>query len=180
MLMESIDIYNSFDMNRARRIGRNAKLIYNFSRYGSKAITVVNPATVYIDAIISVGEAVVSFYEYQKSKEITNQLRLELEEVRKKFNNKKIELKKIEENIKRESELNVKEIQKELKNSREEWNDSFKPIYEYSKKYLYRCKERLEKIKKEYPDSEQIKDIEKKYYDAIEANINATLFIIGG
>ncbi len=178
--MESIDIYNSFDMNRARRIGRNAKLIYNFSRYGSKAVTAVNPATACIDAIISVGDAVVSFYEYQRVKEITTQLNFELEEVKKRFNNKKIELKKIEENIKKESELNVKEIKREIKNSKDEWNEIFKPIYEHSKKYLYQCKERLEKIKKEYPDSERIKDIEKKYQEAIEANINATLFIIGG
>lgn len=178
--MESIDIYNSFDMNRARRIGRNAKLIYNVSRYGSKAIAAVNPATACIDAIISVGDAVVSFYEYQRAKEITTQLNSELEEIKKKFNNKKIELKKFEDTIRIESELNVKEIKRELKNSKDEWNDIFKPIYEHSKKYLYQCKERLEKIKKEYPDSERIKDIERKYQEAIEANINATLFIIGG
>ena len=178
--MESIDIYNSFDMNRAKRIGRNAKLIYSFSRYGSKAIAKVNPATVYIDAIISIGEAVVSFYEYQRAKEITTQLRSELEEVKKKFDNMKIELKKIEEAIRKENEFNIKEIQKGLKNSQQEWNDIFKPIYEHSKKYLYQCKERLEKIKKEYPDSERIKDIERKYQEAIEANITATLFIIGG
>jgi ElaB/YqjD/DUF883 family membrane-anchored ribosome-binding protein len=178
--MESIDIYNSFDMNRARRIGRNAKLIYNFSRYGSKAIAKTNPATVYIDAIISVGEAVVSFYEYKRAKEITAQLLFELEEVKKKFENNKIELKKIEEVTRKQNEFNIKEIQKELKNSKDEWNDIFKPIYEHSKKYLYQCKERLEKIKKEYPDSDRIKDIERKYQEAIEAHITATLFIIGG
>jgi hypothetical protein len=73
--METIDIYNSFKMDIAKKIGRNAKLIYNFSRYRSKAITKINPTTVYIDAIIS-------FYEYQKAKEITTQLLFELEEVR--------------------------------------------------------------------------------------------------
>ena len=77
--------------------------------------------------------------------------------------------------------LNVKEIQRQLKTSKDEWNDIFKPIYENSKKYLYQCKDRLEKIKKEYPDSkERIKDIERKYQEAIEVNINATLFMIGG
>lgn len=179
--MESIDIYNSFDMYRARRIGRNAKLIYNFSRYGSKAIAAVNPATAFIDAIISVGDAVVSFYEYQRAKEITTQLNSELEEIKKKFNNKKIELKKVEYTIRVEGELNMKEIKNELKNSKDKWNYNFKPIYENSIKYMCQCKERLEEIKKQYPDSkERIKDIERKYQEAIEANINATLFMIGG
>ncbi len=80
--MKSIDIYNSFEFDQVNRVGRNAKLIFNFAKFGRKGISKVNPTTVYIDAVISVGESIVSFYQYQKAKEITEQLRIDLNKIK--------------------------------------------------------------------------------------------------
>ncbi len=178
--MEPIDIYNSFEMDKAKKIGRNAKIIYNFAKYGSKGLTKINPATVYIDAVISVGEAVVSFYQYQNAKEITKQLIMDLDKIKHEFSNKKIEVGVIEKTLKRENKASIELKQKELGDARGNWNTTLKPIYEHSKNYLYKLKENFETIRKEYPSSDRIKDIEKKYKEALEANISATLFIIGG
>ncbi len=178
--MKPIDIYNSFELDQAKRIGRNAKLIYNVVKFGRKGISKVNPTTVYIDAVISVGESIVSFYQYQKAKEITKQLRIDLDRIKHEFENKKKELEKREYAIKQDVESNIKLTQKELENAKEKWKTILKPVYEHSKKYLYNCKARLEIIKTEYPASERVQKIEKKYKEAVEAYISATLSIIGG
>jgi len=178
--MESIDIYNSFEFNQVKRVGRNAKLIYNFAKFGRKGISKINPTTVYIDAVISVGESIVSFYQYQKAKEITKQLTIDLNKIKHEFENKKKEFKEREYTIKQNAKANIKLTQKELEDAKEKWGTILKTVYEHSKKYLYDCKARLENIRTEYPASDRIKEIEKKYKDATEAYINATLSIIGG
>lgn len=175
--MEPIDIYNSFNKSKARRIGRNARIIYNVSKFGRKGLK-VNPATVYFDAVISVGEALVSFYQYQQAKEITKQLQIELDTLKHEILNKQKEFEAIENTFNIELNAEVELNKKKLENIKEKWTNHYKPIYEHSKKYLFRIKNKLDIIRNEYPDSEQLQQIEIKYKEAIEAYLNATLFII--
>ena len=56
----------------------------------------------------------------------------------------------------------------------------FEKFFQVFHQYLFQLKERLTKIRTEYPDSERIDDIEIKYAQAVEIHISATLFIIGG
>lgn len=177
--MEPIDIYNSFDLKSAKRAGRNAKLIYNIAKFGRKGLK-VNPATVYIDAVISVGEAMSSFYGYQKEKEITTQLDSRLKTLIHTYDNKKVEFIEIEKKLGIDLKSNVDLKHSELKNIREEWITLYKPVYENSMTYLSYLKDKLEIIRVEYPNSDRIKTIELKFSEAIEAHISATLFIIGG
>lgn len=177
--MEPIDIYNSFDKNTAQRIGRNAKIIYNISKYGRKGLK-VNPATVYLDAVISVGEAVVAFYQYQQAKEITKQLNIELDTLKHQYSNKQKEFKEIESRLRIDLNLKVELNKKELEQIRKKWTTTFKAVYDYSQKYLYSVKNRLVNIRNEYPNSERIQSLELKYKEAIESHISASLFIIGG
>jgi hypothetical protein len=175
--MEPIDIYNSFDKKRAQRIGRNAKIIYKVAKFGRKGLK-ANPATVYVDAVISVGEAVVAFYQYQQAKEITKQLKVELKTLRHQISNKQKEFEAIENTLNIDLTSKVELNKKELDNIKEKWTTHYKPIYEYSKKYLFRIKKKLEIIRKEYPDSEQLQQLEIKFKEAIESHISASLFII--
>lgn len=176
--MEPIDIYNSFDKKRAQRIGRNAKIIYNVAKFGRKGLK-VNPATVYFDAVISVGEAVVAFYQYQQAKEITKQLQIELKTLRHQISNKQLEFEAMEKTLNIDLTSKVKLNKIELDNIKEKWTTHYKPIYEYSKKYLFTIKKKLEIIRKEYPDSEQLQQLEIKFKEAISSHISASLFIIG-
>ncbi len=89
-------------------------------------------------------------------------------------------MKEREYRIKQNVNANIKLTQKELEDAKEKWCTILKPVYEHSKNYLYACKAKLENIRTEYPASDRIKEIEKKYKDATEAYINATLSIIGG
>jgi len=177
--MELIDIYNSFDFKSAKRAGRNARLIYNIAKFGRKGLK-INPATVYIDAVISVGEAISAFYGYQKAKEITKQLDGRLKTLRHTYKNKELKFNEIEKRLGIDLNSNVELKHRELENAREEWITLYKPVYENSKKYLSYLKKKVESIRVEYPSSDKIKNIEEKFSEAIEAHISATLFIIGG
>lgn len=177
--MEPIDIYNSFNIGSAKRVGRNAKLIYNVAKFGRKGLK-VNPATVYIDAVISVGEAISAFYGYQKAKEITTQLNSQLDTLRVAYQNKTVEFKEIEKRLGLDLESDKKLRQQELEDIRKKWITIYKPVYENSLRYLFNLKENLSKIRLEYPHCDRVKDIENKFSEAVEAHVSATLFIIGG
>ncbi len=178
--MEPIDIYNSYDPEQAKCIGRNVRILYNFAKFGRKGITKINPVTVYVDAIISVGEAVIAFYKLKEAKEVTKRLEMDLEVIKKAFNNKKKEIEEIEKNYIQELKSNKELIKRQLEIDREKWNQNLQPIYKQSKKYLEFLKQKYYEIKREYPHSVEAKDIENKLMDAIKANLNITIQIIGG
>lgn len=173
--METIEIFNSTDFNRAKRVYRNSKVLSKIIRRGGK----VNPVTVYVDAIISVCEAVQAFCEYQQEKEKTQQLEFELRAVREEYKNHEEIMKIIEQTLDNKIDGEEKIIKQKLRLEREVLKNH-KSIYDQNVKFMRLLKLRLEEFRKEYPYSEQIKDLEKKYLESVTANITASLSIIGG
>src|SRR5690606_24817331 len=102
------------------------------------------------------------------AKEITKQLQIELKTLKHQLSTKQKEFEAIQKtlNIDLTSEVILKKS--ELNNIREKWITNFSPIYEHSKKYLYDLKEKIETIRKDYPNSEQIQKIEIKYKERSE------------
>lgn len=170
--MRNVDRFNTEQFNR---IHRNTKIIYQFTRYGSKA----NPTLVFIDAVISLGELFVSYSNYRQVKEQNRQLEIEIKILSKEFSNfkKSLEIKK--EKFKYEIKQNSKIIEKQLKNNRQK-NEALQKAYNLSKQYFLKMNIEVKKYKHEFPYSQETKEIEKKYYEVLDLYMNTTLEVIGG
>jgi len=174
--MRTVDRFNTKQFNR---VSRNSKIIYQFTKYGSKGLSKVNPTLVFIDAAISLGELLVSYSNYREVKEQNKQLEIEIRTLRKEFNNFKKSLELKEEKFKYELKQNSDFIEQKLKNNRQN-NEVLQKVYRGSKQYFLKMKVEVIKYKKEFPYSKEIKEIEKKYYEVLDFYINITLEVIGG
>jgi len=95
--MRTVDRFNTKQFNR---VSRNSKIIYQFTKYGSKGLSKVNPTLVFIDAVVSLGELFVSYSNYRQVKEQNKQLEIEIRTLTKEFNNFKKSLELKEEKFK--------------------------------------------------------------------------------
>ena len=114
--MRNVDRFNTKQFNRVRQ---NSKIIYQFSKYGSKGLSKVNPALAFIDAVVSLGELFVSYSNYRQVKEQNRQLEIEIKTLSKEFNNFKRSLEIKEEKFKYELEKNRHLVEERLKNNRQ-------------------------------------------------------------
>jgi len=169
----------SSDYSRVMRVSRNVRLIYGITRFGSKAFTKVNPAMVYIDAFLSVVDAVDSYFTYKKAVEQTKQLTLQLEAYESELEALKIQLNKIYETEKQSLELHKEQIERKIEIQKEE-DELMKKLYDQSGKHLELIGNLLQEIKKHYLSDEQLREIENKYYEALHARLEITIKILGG
>lgn len=174
--MRTVDRFNTKNFNR---VSRNSKIIYQFTKYGSKGLSKVNPTLVFIDAVVSLGELFVSYSNYRQVKEQNRQLEIEIRTLTKEFNNFKRSLEIKEEKFKYELKQNSNLIEEKLKNNRQK-NEALQKAYNHSKQYFLKMKVEVENYKKEFPYSKETKEIEKKYYEVLGFYINTTLEVIGG
>jgi len=174
--MRTVDRFNTKQFNRVRR---NSKIIYQFTKYGSKGLSKVNPTLVFIDAVVSLGELFISYSNYRQVKEQNKQLEIEIKTLSKEFINFKKSLKIKEEKFKYELKQNSNLIEQKLKNNRHN-NEILQKAYKHSKAYFLQIKVEFERYKQEFPYSKATKDIEKKYNETLDLYINTTLEVIGG
>lgn len=174
--MRNIDRFNTKQYNR---IYKNSKIIYQFAKYGKSGLSKVNPTLVFIDAIISLGDLFVSYSNYCKVKEQNRQLEIEINTLKKEFDNFKKSLHLKEEKFRFELEQNGKLIETILEENRNNY-EILQKAYDYSKSYLFKMKEEVEKYKKEFPYSKETQEIENKYDEVLTFYINTTLEVIGG
>jgi len=170
---------NRFNTKQYNRVSRNSKIIYQFSKYGSKGLSKVNPTLVFIDAVVSLGELFVSYSNYRKVKEQNKQLEIEIETLSKEFANLKKILELQEEKFKFELQKKSDLIEKELRNNRQK-NEALQKAYNYSKEYFLKMKNEVEKYKQEFPYSKETREIEKKYDEVLALYVDTTLKAIGG
>jgi predicted RNase H-like nuclease (RuvC/YqgF family) len=174
--MRTIDRFN---INNIKRVKRNAKIIYQFARYGSKGLSKVNPTLVFIDAVVSLGELYVSYSKYRQVQEQNRQLEIEIETLSHQLNNLKKELdlkeKKLKEELNRKSDI----IEQNLENNRIN-HTTLQKAYHSSEKYFFKMKKEIEKYRKKYPFSEETKKIEELYYETLTTYTETTLTYIGG
>jgi hypothetical protein len=174
--MRNIDRFNTKQFNRVRR---NSKIIYQFTKYGSKGLSKVNPTVVFIDAVISLGELFISYSNYKQVVEQNKQLEIEIQTLTKEFNNFKKSLEIKEERFRYEIKQNSSLIEKQLKSNRQK-NEALQKVYIHAKHYFLKIKAEVIKYKKEFPYSKETKEIEKRYYEVLDFYINTTLEVIGG
>jgi len=174
--MRNVDRFNTKQFNR---VIKNSKIIYQFTRYGSKSLSKVNPTLVFIDAAVSLGELFVSYSNYRQVKEQNRQLEIELEALSKEFNNLKKSLAIKEEKFKDELMKNRELIEKQLRNNRKS-NEILNKAYNLSKQCFLKMKNEVEKYKQEFPYSKETIEIEKKYDEVLALYINTTLEVMGG
>jgi len=174
--MRTIDRFN---VNNIKRVERNAKIIYQFAKYGSKGLSKVNPTLVFIDAVVSLGELYVSYSKYRQVQEQNKQLEIEIETLSHQLNNLKKELDLKENKLKEEMSKKSDIIEQYLKNNRAT-NATLRKAYNSSKKYFFKMKKEVEKYRNEYPFSEETKKIEELYYETLTAYTETTLTYIGG
>jgi len=174
--MRTVDKFSSKQFNR---INRNSKVIYQFSKYGSKGLSKINPTLVFVDAVISLGELYISYSAYRQVKEQNKQLEVELETLSIEFGNFKRNLQLNEDKFKYELQQKSNFIEKKLNNNKESYK-ILKKSYESSKIYFFKMKNEVEKYKKEFPYSKETKDIEKKYYEVLFLYTEISLNFIGG
>jgi len=174
--MRTVDRFNTKQFNR---VSRNSKIIYQFTKYGSKGLSKVNPTLVFIDAVVSLGELFVSYSNYRQVKEQNRQLEIEIRTLTKEFNNFKKSLELQEEKFRYELKQNSSIIEEKLKNNRQKY-EVLQKAYKHSKQYFLKMKVEVIKYKKEFPYSKETKEIEKKYYEVLNLYVNTTLEVIGG
>jgi len=174
--MRTVDRFNTKQFNRIRR---NTKIIYQFTKYGSKGLSKVNPTLVFIDAVVSLGELFISYSNYKQVKEQNRQLEIEIRTLTKEFNNFKKSLELKEEKFKYELKQNSSIVEEKLKNNRQKY-EALEKAYKHSKQYFLKMKVEVVKYKKEFPYSKETKEIEKKYYEVLDLYVNTTLEVIGG
>lgn len=174
--MRTVDRFNTKQFNR---VHRNSKIIYQFTKYGSKGLSKVNPTLVFIDAVVSLGELFVSYSNYRQVKEENRQLEIEIRTLTKEFKNFKKSLEIKEEQFKYELKQNSNLIEKKLKNNRQS-SEALQKAYKHSKQYFLQMKIEVLHYKKEFPYSKKTKEIEKKYHEVLTLYINTTLEVIGG
>ena len=174
--MRTVDRFNTKQFNR---VSRNSKIIYQFTKYGSKGLSKVNPTLVFIDAVVSLGELFVSYSNYRQVKEQNMQLEIEIQTLVKEFNNFKKSLELEEEKFQYELKQNSKLIEKKLRDNRQN-SEALQKAYRHSKQYFLKMKIEVKNYKKEFPYSKKTKEIESKYYEVLAFYINTTLEVIGG
>jgi len=174
--MRNIDRFNTKQFNRVRR---NSKIIYQFTKYGSKGLSKINPTVVFIDAVVSLGELFISYSNYKQVVEQNKQLEIEIQTLTKEFNNFKKCLEIKEEKFRYELKQNSSLIEKQLKSNRQK-NEALKKAYNLAKKSFLKMKVEVEKYKKDFPTSKETKEIEKKYYEVLTLYIEISLEYIGG
>ena len=174
--MRTVDRFNTKQFNR---VSRNSKIIYQFTKYGSKGLSKVNPTLVFIDTVISLGELFISYSNYRQVKEQNKQLEIEIRTLAKEFDNFKQSLELKEEKFRYELKQNSNLIEKQLKSNRQK-NEALQKVYIYSKQYFLKIKVEVINYKKEFPYSKETKEIEKKYYEVLNLYVNTTLEVIGG
>ncbi|ACU89392.1 hypothetical protein [Desulfomicrobium baculatum] len=174
--MRTVDRFNT---KQANRVYRNSKVIYQFAKYGSKGFYKINPTLIFIDAAISLGELFISYSQYKKVKEQNIQLEIQIETLKKEFNNLKKRLQIEEDKFKFELKNNSKLIENRLK-ANEQNKIILKVAYKTAQEYFYLMRVEVEKYKKEYPFSKETQQIERQYYEAVTAYAEISLDYIGG
>ncbi|HOV91205.1 MAG TPA: hypothetical protein PKW07_10915 [Syntrophorhabdaceae bacterium] len=162
-----------------KRVGRNVRVIFNVTRYGSKALSKINPVTVYLDAVVSVSEAITAYFNYRKAVERTKQLALELEACMTEFLNLKAEYEERLKTEKTKLDIHTQMIKAEI-DIRMENHDVLKHIYEQSGRYLEFIQRIIAEQKRNYMYEDELRNLEKKYVEAIHARIEITMRILGG
>jgi hypothetical protein len=174
--MRNVDRFNA---KQFRRVGKNSKIIYQFTKYGSKGLSKVNPTLVFIDAAVSLGELFISYSAYKQVKEQNKQLKIEIKTLSTEFINLKKSLGLKEDKYKYELKQNSYLMEKKLKNNRQN-NEILKKAYKLSKQYFFKMKTEVESYKKEYPYSKETNELEKKYHEVLSLYMNTSFEIIGG
>ncbi len=174
--MKNVDRFNTKQFNRVRR---NSKIIYQFTKYGSKGLSKINPTLVFIDAAVSLGELFVSYSNYRQVMEQNKQLEIEIKTLSIEFNNFKNSLELKEKKFRYELNRNSDLIEKQLQRNTQS-NEILQKAYIYSKQYFLKMKIEVEKYKQEFPYNKETKEIEKKYHEVLALYINTTLEVIGG
>lgn len=182
--MKTVNLFDiadrsGFEKGKASRVTRNAEILYKFARHGSKGISKVNPVMIYSDAVISVVDAIVSFNGYQRAKEVTKQLEIELICIKNEYENIKKQCQIIFDNCKIEQQMKNLLINEELKKNREEFNN-IKQIFEKSGQHLEFIKKIVEETRRNFANNDKVREMENKYWAALSARIDASLIIIGG
>lgn len=162
-----------------QRVGRNVKIIYQFIRYGKKALTKVNPTLVYIDAVISVTDAFVQYFTYRKAVEVTKQLQIKLETRKIELANLKAQYEEMLKTEQVEINTHIHLIQEKISSDRDRF-ELLKKIYDQTGEHLEMIKNQLFNLKRNYMSDDEIRKLEKKYLEAIHARLNITNIIIGG
>ncbi len=168
-----------FSVKEVSRISRNAKIIYQFGKYGAKGVTKINPALVFVDAVVSLGELFVAYANYKKIKEQNKQLEIEIKTLKKEFQNFKRGLELEDEKFRYELEQNEQYIEKVLRNNAQQY-EILNRSYKYAKNYFLEIKDEFLKYKKEFPFSRETQELEKKYYEVLTLYTQTSLEVIGG
>lgn len=170
---------NRFDTQSFNRCYRNAKIIYDISKYGAKGLSKVNPVLVFIDTAISLGELYDSYIKYNQVKERNKQLESELDTLKHEFSNLLKELNLDKEKLKYQLETEFTLFEKRLENNRIEY-EPLKKAYILAFNYFKSMKFEIEAYRKDFTYAKETKEIEKKYYETIEAYSKVSLEYIGG
>jgi len=171
--MRDVDIFDSISFFR---IYRNSRVIYQFFKYGAKGVSKINPAIVFIDAAVALGELFISYSNYRQIREQNRQLEIEINTLKKELKNLKEILRLKEESFKYELEKNIQLIEKELRNNRQNY-EFFLKLYEMARNSFLNLKDMVEYFRKEYPYSKETKKLEKMYYETLNKYVEATLKI---
>lgn len=174
--MRTIDRFNA---QHANRVYRSSKVIYQFAKYGSKGVSKVNPALVFIDTVVSLGELFISYSQYRQAKEQNKQLEIQIETLRTEFSNLKKSLQIDEDKFKIELENSGALIEMRLKNNRLS-SEMLRKAYTLAQTHFIMIKTEVEQYKREYPYSKATQKIEEQYYEALTAYTKTSLEFIGG
>lgn len=177
--MRKVNLYQqitSQNFQRAKRIRTGVKIISSISR----SAKIVNPVGLYIEAATSLTDAIYEYIILQQNKQITENLKNEVEIVKEKIKqfNEFIEEQKLElVSINKTFEVEIDLISNKLikQNKLIEFN---KLIFEETGKILKVIKEVLEKEKNENPESKKLSNIEKEYRKAISSRTIALINLI--
>ncbi|WP_367109148.1 hypothetical protein [uncultured Psychrobacter sp.] len=174
--MKNIDRFN---MGQAVRVQRCSKIIYYGAKYGAKGISKVNPALVFIDAVISLADLFVSYSAYRQVKEQNKQLMSQIETLKHEFKNLRKELDLSEEKYRYQLEKDRRLIQQKLENNKQNLA-ALKLAYEHARDYFMKMKEEVEYYRKELPFAKETREIVSKYHEVVTIYVSISLEYVGG
>ncbi len=182
--MKTIDLRKSFvwaveNRDSLFRTVKNVHVGYKILRLGSTATLPVHPVMIYCEALISLFEAVNAYFGYRRAAEKTKQLSMQLETLRVEIENLRAQSAEMIETEKQRLDNHAKVIVAQIGLQRKK-EGSLMQIYEHTGKHLGMIKSLILEQRANHMYSDEIKDLEIKYLQAIRARINITLQITGG
>lgn len=173
--MKTVDISKALNTGfraykDARKVATNIKILYLGARFGSKGIAHINPAAVCVDAVFSLLDALESYLNYRKAKEITAQLEIELKTMKEELKYLKKTLEESLKTKKLEYEEYLAQVEEKIKEQKEE-REVLYSIYKKTGEHLEMIKNLLIEHKRNYLSDEKLRDLENKYLETLQKRL---------